>query len=128
MEGIRFIPRKTHAILDYLVGGLLLVAPNLLGFSDEGEAAMVPRIIGIVIILQSLITDYEISIAKLIPFRIHLIGDVLTGLILLLSPFVFGFIDEPVNVWLPHILVGLMELGVVAMTNPSEGNQPYVTR
>ena len=55
----------------------------------------------------------ELSAAKVIPYRIHLGIDALAGLLLLVSPWLFGFAEQ---IWWPHVIVGLAELGVVAMS------------
>jgi hypothetical protein len=107
------IPSKVHAVLDYLVGVLLLAAPYLFGFATGGPAQMVPMVLGAGIIVYSLLTRYELSIAKLIPYRIHLMIDVLGGLVLLASPWLFDFTD--VIIW-PHVTVGILELVVVALS------------
>jgi hypothetical protein len=45
--------------------------------------------------------------------RYHLVIDVLASSLLLLSPFLFGFADEALNVWLPHVIVGITVILVV---------------
>lgn len=102
------ITSRMHAMVDYPVGVVLILAPWIFGFSDVGGAAVaVPIIIGAAMILQSLITDWEYSLADIIPLPAHLGVDVLAGVILAASPWIFGFADEGANAWLPHLLVGL---------------------
>jgi hypothetical protein len=43
---MRFIPTRTHGVIDYLTGLLLLVAPYIFGFADGGAAQWVPMILG----------------------------------------------------------------------------------
>jgi hypothetical protein len=101
-----------HGMLDYPVGIALIAAPWIFGFSDVGGAAVtVPIVIGAAIILQSLITDYELSVADVMPLRMHLMVDVVAGAFLALSPWIFGFNDEGANAWVPHLVVGI---GLVA--------------
>jgi len=107
------IPSKVHAVLDYVVGVLLLAAPYLLGFATGGPAQLVPMALGAGIILYSLLTRYELSIVKLIPYRAHLMIDVLGGLLLLVSPWLFDFTD--VIIW-PHVAVGILEIAVVLLS------------
>ena len=104
---------RTHAAIDYVVGVLLILAPYLFGFADGGPAQMVPMILGAGLILYSLLTRYELSLAKLIPYPVHLGIDALGGLVLLVSPWLFGFTG---SVWWPHVVVGIAELGVVALS------------
>ena len=113
---------RTHAIIDYVVGVLLILAPFLLGFATGGAAMWVPILLGASILVYSAITAYELSLAKILPFGTHLALDVAGGLLLLVSPWLFGF---AALVWWPHVLVGLAELGVVFMT---DRNKPVTGR
>jgi len=107
------ITSKPHAVIDYLVGILLLVAPYVLGFADGSPAQIVPQVIGAVILLMSLMTAYEFSAAKIIPYKVHLVVDVIASVVLLLSPWLFGFADR---IWWPHVLVGIVDIVVVALS------------
>lgn len=107
------ISSKTHGLLDYLVGLLLIAAPFVLGFADNGPAMWVPIILGASTILYSLFTDYEYGMVRAIPLRMHLGLDAVSGIFLAASPWLFGFADF---VWVPHLLVGLVEIGAAAMT------------
>jgi hypothetical protein len=108
-----------HGMLDYPVGIVLILAPWIFGFSDVGGAATaVPIVIGVLVLAQSVMTDYELSLVDVLPLRTHLAMDVVAGIVLALSPFVFGFSDEGTNAWLPHVLVGLGLIGSGLMTQP----------
>jgi hypothetical protein len=103
---MRFISTKVHGVLDYLMGIVLLLAPNLLGFADVGGAAVwIPRLIGGMILLQALMTRYELGLLKVLPMSMHLMIDYIASLFLAVSPFLFGFSDQ---VWVPHVVVGAM--------------------
>jgi hypothetical protein len=111
---MRIIPTRIHGMLDYATGLLLIAAPYIFGFSDVGGAAQyLPMILGVAIIGLSLITDYELSIARLIPMPMHLAGDIAGGVLLAASPWLFGFADRVA--W-PHVIVGLLEIGAGLMT------------
>src|SRR3954471_18524045 len=115
---MRFLPLKVHQVLDFIVGLALIFLPNIFGFSDVGGAAvMLPRIIGVASILMGLITDgYGFSLVKLIPLRIHLWVDLLAGIVLALSPWVFGFNDEKTAAWLPTFVIGVALIIVSQVT------------
>jgi hypothetical protein len=115
---MRIIPTKVHGILDYLVGIVLIAAPWVLGFARNGAETWVPVVLGASAIVYSLITDYEYSIAKVISMRTHLTLDLLSGVLLALSPWLFNF-DE--YVYLPHLLFGILEIGASLLTNPARG-------
>jgi hypothetical protein len=110
---MRFIPTRIHGIADYLTGLLLIVAPFLFGFADGSAAQWVPMIVGGGILIMSLLTDYELSLARLIPMPVHLGIDGAGGLLLLASPWLFGFADRVL--W-PHVIIGVLEIGAALMT------------
>lgn len=99
--------------MDYLMGVLLIAAPWLLNFNRDGAETWVPVILGVGVILYSLITDYELSISKTISMKTHLTLDVLSGIFLAASPWIFGFNDY---VYLPHLILGIAEIGAGLMT------------
>jgi hypothetical protein len=110
---MRFIPTKVHAMMDYLVGVLLIVSPWLFGFADDGIKTWLPVILGAGALLYSLMTDYELSLSKSISMKTHLTLDLLSGILLAASPWIFGFADE---VYAPHLILGLLEIGASLMT------------
>jgi hypothetical protein len=115
--------------MDYLIGVVLLLAPNLLGFADAEPAAVwIPRIIGLLILGQALITDFSVGLIRVLPFRVHLAMDYVIGLFLALSPFLFGFSDNEANAWLPHVIVGILILGQALVTQPETGRERAMDR
>jgi hypothetical protein len=107
------IDTKTHGIIDYLTGALLIIAPYIFGFATGGVEQWLPQLLGAMIIVMSLLTRYELSVAKVIPLKVHLGVDVAGGVLLAVSPWLFGFAEV---VWLPHLLIGLMEIVVPLIT------------
>lgn len=119
MNAIRFLPTSVHGVLDYLVGIALIIAPWLLGFAYVGGIAMyLPIVLGVALILYSLVTRYELGIPgiKFLPMPYHLIIDFVAALVLAISPFLFGFSNRPLNVWLPHLIVGIVVILVVLVS------------
>ena len=108
------IDTKTHGIIDYATGALLIVAPYLFDFATGGIEQWLPQLIGVAIIVMSLLTRYELSVAKVIPLKAHLGIDMASGALLAVSPWLFGFADL---IWWPHLLIGLMEIIVPLMTD-----------
>src|SRR5215469_415552 len=103
---MRFLPTRVHGVLDYLVGIALIAAPNIFQFSNAGGAAVwLPRILGVGLIVYSVFTNYEWGIIKVLPMSYHLVVDFVASVLLATSPFLFGFINQSVNTWLPHIAV-----------------------
>lgn len=110
---MRFIPTRVHGFLDYGAGLLLIVAPWLFGFADGGAETWVPVILGIGVIGYSLFTDYELGMVRTLPMATHLMLDIAGGIVLAVSPWIFGFADD---VWVPHVILGLLEIGAGLMT------------
>jgi len=107
------ISSKIHAVLDYIVGILLIAAPWLLGFADNTAVTVIPVILGASTIVYSLFTNYEYSLARLLPYKIHLTIDFIAGLLLLASPWLFGFSDR---IYLPHVILGAFEMIAVLLS------------
>jgi hypothetical protein len=110
---MQFIPTKIHGAVDYLVGALLIAAPWLFDFADGGAQQWIPIALGAGVILYSLLTDYEFGVMRAIPMPIHLLLDIAGGAFLAVSPWLFGFSDD---VWIPHVVVGLIDIATAAMT------------
>lgn len=124
---MKLLSSKTHTIIGLAVGAALLVAPWLFMFAEVGGAAVtVPLVIGVFIILNELITTSPASPLKLVPMKVHIMLDVLTGLVLAASPWLFGFADEPANAWVPHLVVGLMVVGYALVTRTDDATEPTV--
>lgn len=96
-------------MLDYLTGILLIEAPWLFNFASGGPAQWIPVIMGIAILLMSIMTNYELGLMQSIPMPTHLTVEVIGGVFLAASPWLFGFAA-------PHLIVGLLELGAGLMT------------
>ena len=110
---MRLIPTKIHGALDYLGGALLIASPWLFSFANGSFAQWVPIVIGVTLVLVSLITDYELSVSKIVPMRTHLALDMLSGATLAASPWLFGFAEW---VFWPHVLLGVAEIGAGLFT------------
>lgn len=119
MNTIRFVPTGIHAYFDYIGGVGLIAAPFVFGFSSVGGAAVIlPMVLGAGLIIYSLLTNYELGIpgVKLIPMTYHLIFDFVACVLLAASPFLFGFINQAPNAWLPHIILGVGVILLVLVT------------
>jgi hypothetical protein len=123
MNSIRFVPTSIHGIFDYIGGVGLIAAPFVFGFFKVGGIAVIlPMVLGAVLILYSLLTNYERGIPglKFIPMPYHLVIDFLASALLAVSPFLFGFYTQAPNVWLPHLIAGVtvIVLVLVSQTRP----------
>jgi hypothetical protein len=104
---MRVIPTRIHGMMDYLMGVLLIIAPWMLGLV-RGPAVWVPVVLGAAAVSYSLMTDYELGAIRVIPMPVHLGLDAMSGLVLMASPWLFGFAGQ---VWVPHVVLGALELG-----------------
>jgi hypothetical protein len=95
------------------MGLLLIAAPWLLGFATGGAEQWVPVALGIGVILYSLLTNYELGAMRTISMSTHLTLDLVSGIFLAASPWIFGFAD---TVYLPHLILGIAEIGAALMT------------
>lgn len=110
---MRFIPTRVHGILDYLMGIVLLGAPWFLGFNSPGADTYLPVLLGILAISYSLFTDYEFGAVKVLSMQTHLWFDLASGVLLAASPWLFDFAD---HVYLPHLVLGLVEIAASLLT------------
>jgi hypothetical protein len=125
----RPITSRMHAMLDYPLGIVLILAPWIFGFSDVGGAAVaLPIAVGALAIIQSSITDWELSLADILPLPLHLTMDILAGAVLAASPFLFGFSDEGTNAWLPHVLAGVGLIAAGLLTQRSRQDRRGAAR
>jgi hypothetical protein len=112
---MNLIPTRVHGLLDYLVGAFLVASPWVLGFSDVVVAKWVMIILGLGALGYSLVTEYEWGLPRYraLPMTWHLALDAGSGLFLAASPWLLGFSEA---VALPHVILGLMEVGVAGLT------------
>lgn len=84
----RVVPQDVHSVLDYLSGAALMVS---------AKVARTPRARAVGMTLAaadtgvSMLTDYRLSVAKLIPIEVHEVADHMTGLSCVAAPFVLGY-------------------------------------
>lgn len=124
---MRFLPTKVHGVLDYLMGIILIAAPWIFDFARGGAETWVPVVLGVSVIIYSLLTDYELGLSKSLSMSTHLTLDLCSGILLAVSPWLFGFHEY---VYLPHLIFGVLEIGASLMTErtPSiSANRPSDT-
>jgi hypothetical protein len=118
---MQFLSMREHTILGTLVGVVLLFAPNIFGFNDVGGAAVtIPRILGIIIILSELTVRGSYSGMGFVSSKLHIAIDVLLGVFLAISPWLFSFSGEKSNAWVPHLVAGILIMGYALVTRTSE--------
>jgi hypothetical protein len=100
----RLIPQDVHSIMDYM-NGVATGAGAVL--HDNDPAAMAASLIlGGSIIGVSLMTDYRLSVAKVIPIEVHETLDYAWGAMAIAAPFVLGYWKSSPTVGLMHVISG----------------------
>lgn len=89
---MRFITKKIHAYLDYPVAVALIVLPFVLGLGNSNPLAFQLSIgAGIAAFILTLLTDHQLGVYRIIPYKGHLAVDALVGIVFVIAPFVFSF-------------------------------------
>jgi hypothetical protein len=108
-----------HGIIDYIMGIILLISPWLFNFSISGVATSTFVILGLITIGISLFTDYALAIRRAIPFSTHRAVEIVIAIVLLISPWIFGYADVVGNATVLAVVLAVIWLVVVALTNYS---------
>jgi hypothetical protein len=104
---------RLHGYMDYPILLIAILSPWMFGFSEHTTATMIPVLLGIGGLIYAVMTDYEASLTRQIPMRVHIGLDMAAGAFLALSPWLFGFANY---VFWPHLLLGLIEIGAALVT------------
>lgn len=101
---MKIINSKMHGILDYCIVFLLSIMPYLFDMDEDSIQCRLLMVTGLLLLLSSLLTDFEYFLVKVFSFKTHLKIDFILGALLALSPFIF---DLSGNLILPHIVLGI---------------------
>jgi hypothetical protein len=123
------VPLNTHAALEPLIALVIIAAPWIFGFSDAGDAKAVCIAVGVVMLIAGAMTDWRLSLVRVIPLRMHLMTDLLLGAVLIVSPFVLGFSDNGAATRFT-VIAGVLEALTALATrwDPNEAEQSAVDR
>lgn len=110
---MRFISTRTHGIIDYLWGAILLAVSWRFGAD-----AWIFLVFGAGAILYSLLTDYELGVFPVLSMRAHLTIDVLGGLLLAASPWIFAQGSGSLRILLPVFGLFSVMAGLTTYTEP----------
>jgi hypothetical protein len=84
------IPPFAHGLLEYGAGVFLLVAPLLFQFDSNGATAF-SIVAGLGVVALAASTASSTGLAKVIPLGVHVLLDLAVVVLLVASPFLFGF-------------------------------------
>jgi hypothetical protein len=99
----RWIPQDVHSMLDYSAG-LTAASGYMTAETEEAELASIG--LGAAVVGVSLLTDYRLSLAKVIPIRGHEALDYLWGGACIAAPFVLGYWKKSPVTAMTHVIVG----------------------
>lgn len=88
---MKFLTPRIHGYLDYLTVVIFFVAPLLLGL--EGLSAFISYALAVIHLLLTVLTDFSLGFAKMIPFKKHGWVETVVGPIVLLLPFIAGLYE-----------------------------------
>jgi hypothetical protein len=122
MSLVRLLPAWFHAIADYAVGALLIVAALAVGGS--GVAVATGVVVGAVVLAVSMLTKYPLGVKKVLPFTLHSAGDYLAAALLFIAPFALSFNNTDSGLTALYIGVGIAVVAVSLITNYQYSDAP----
>jgi hypothetical protein len=119
---MKFLTPTLHGLGDYAAAAVLIVAPFILSINEQSLVAYWASIAGgIGLIIYSLLTDYTFSVAKVIPFKTHLVLDSLAGLALIALALLLE-LDTVVRIYLIAMGAGVLLVVAVTQTEGASNN------
>jgi len=120
------IPPWIHGAVDYLLGAFLILSPFLFSF-DAGAATATGIVAGVLVLVLASSTAWATGLIKSIPPSAHAIFDLIIAILLIASPFLFGFSDEtsPTAVFMvTGVLALLYAIGTRYSPEPKPPREP----
>ncbi len=113
---MKFVTKQIHAFLDYPVAIALIGLPFLLGLGESNPIAFQLSVLtGVAALILTILTDHQLGLVRIIPYKVHLIVDFLVAIVFILAPFIFSF--EGLDA-LYYWINGAAVLFVVSMHKP----------
>ena len=104
---------RSHGLLDYLTAGFLFLLPRALRWNRSMTNVLTGA--SLVTFLYSALTRYDYGLLKLLPFRIHLGLDAMSGAMFCMSPLFFRKHSKLVQATM--IGIGIFELAATLATD-----------
>ncbi|TCR96354.1 hypothetical protein EV281_111121 [Rhizobium sp. BK418] len=83
---MRFVPSLVHGLADYSSGALVLAVPVVV--QEPEPARHVMMIIGTLVLLNAVLTDYRAGILPFLRLRLHLRIEAVLGALMIALPFI----------------------------------------
>lgn len=100
----RVIPQDCHSFMDYANG---LMAASTAFATDDVRARVAGVLLASSMIGISAVTDYRISVGKLVPVEVHEVTDYVWGITAIAAPFVAGYWRTAPKVAIAHVAAGI---------------------
>jgi hypothetical protein len=115
MSLIRLLPAWLHAVADYAVGAVLILAALIVGGTSGAVGTGV--VVGATVLVVSMLTRYPLGVVKVLPFQVHSAGDYLAAALLLAAPFTLHFNTTDGGLTALYVGAGIAVLAVSLITN-----------
>lgn len=117
---MKFITTQIHGFIDYAVGILFIALPWVLDINCAEPQGLVMIVSGFLILIYSVLTDYELGVLRVLPMPLHLAFDMISGMLLAFSPWILAFSEK---IYLPHLFLGLFEILIAILTKTKTGDR-----
>lgn len=109
----RLIPQDVHSVMDYVDAATVMAG----ALSTHREVKTVSLLLGGSGAVVSALTDYRLSLAKLIPIEAHELIDYAWGASAAAAPFVFGYYKKAPGIAAAQVLAGLGTIAASLFTD-----------
>ena len=115
------ISTKLHGALDYITAFLLITSPWIFDFQGNVIHATIALSIGLLTVLNNMLTDYEYGVFRVLKMEFHLAVDIFFATALLTSSWLFNASDNVVTLFLALSIFQ-------AVTSFVTSSKPYAQR
>ena len=112
---MKLISPTLHGVLDYATCAFCALAPTLFGL--HGAYATVCYALAGGYLLVSLLTNMPLGAIRVIPFPVHGKLELVSGLVFVASPWLFGFAHDNATARNLFVAAGAVFLAVYALTD-----------
>ncbi|WP_449560082.1 SPW repeat domain-containing protein [Mucilaginibacter daejeonensis] len=110
---MKLISTRVHGVLDIILALVFLASPWLFGFADLPIPKWTAVAVSVALLIMASLTRYELGLFNIIPMPVHLVIDLLVGIILVASPWILDVTGGPRAVF---VSVGVLEVLSAVMT------------
>lgn len=112
---MKAISPTLHGVIDYGTCAFLALAPTL--FNLQGTYATVCYVLAAGYLVISLLTNMPLGAARMIPFPVHGKLELVSGLVFIASPWLFGFANDNETARNLFVALGVVFLVVYFLTD-----------